>query len=199
MPLAHAQLDRAINLCHRQVDLPPLLGSPPPPPLFHRVECPLAHRAGSFPRFKHPRFEVPRDEVSDRVAQVRDREGHLGREGVVDEERVVEVRRLEVVQLLRAALGVKKKKKQGLISWFKEKERDIKRTRNAEKYFALWIKSWTLVATSRTRRHAWRVSIVSSMFWPTRRASSSAFFCGRGGGGRCQVLRAYVWTERGRV
>ena len=124
VPLAHAQLDRAINLCHRQVDLPPLLGSPPPPPLFHRVECSFAHRAGSFTRFKHPRFEVPRDEVSDRVAQVRDREGHLGREGVVDEEGVVEVRRLEVVQLLRAgrASGLgSKKKKQGLISWPKRK------------------------------------------------------------------------------
>lgn len=39
-----------------------------------------------------------------------------------------------------------------------------KRTRNAEKYFAFLIKSWTLVARSRPRRHAWRVSIVSSMF-----------------------------------
>lgn len=42
------------------------------------------------------------DEVSDRVAQVGDRESHLGREGVVHEEGVVEVRGLEVVQLLRA-------------------------------------------------------------------------------------------------
>lgn len=182
MPLAHAQLDRAINLCHREVHLPPLFGSPPPPPLFHRVEGPFADGAGRFSRFKHPRFEVTGDEVSDRVAQVRDREGHLGREGVVNEEGVVEVRRLEVVQLLRAARpGQKERQAIRRIrppSRKRNKNGRGKRTRNAEKYFALWIRSWTLVATSRTRRHAWRVSIVSSMFWPTRRASRSAFFCG---------------------
>lgn len=105
VPLAHAQLDRAIDLGHREVHLPPLLGSPPPPPLFHRVEGPLAHRARSLARFKHPRFEVARDEVADRVAQVRDREGHLGREGVVEEEGVVEVCGLEVVQLLEGGAG----------------------------------------------------------------------------------------------
>lgn len=84
-----------------------------------------------------------------------------------------EVCRLQVVELLRGREGCQFLAQ----SAGRPLSGPAELTRSAEKYLDFWIRSWTFVATSSTRRHACSVSIVSSIFCPTLRASSRAFFC----------------------
>ena len=87
----------------------------------------------------------------------------------------LEVGRLEVLELLRAGKGELSLGQGKVMDGTEERMVDL--TLSAEKNLSFSIRALTLLAMSSTRRQAWSVSIASSMFCPTRRASSNAFFC----------------------
>lgn len=103
MPLADAEFDRTVDLGERDTALLSLTRCPPPPSRLHCVQRSLAHRSTCVTSLVHPRLERASDRLPDAVTRRRNGGEHEGGEGVVEHR--LEVRRLEVLELLMAAAG----------------------------------------------------------------------------------------------